>query len=87
MEDRMDFMLFEKLRAKDQLKFVIKDEVDYEYAKSILNGYKIKASIIFQPVYGTNLKWLTEKTIEDKLEGVRILPQLHKIIWGEKRGV
>lgn len=87
MEEKMDFRLFEKLRAMDQLKFVIKDGVDYEYAKSILKGYKIEASIIFQPVHGTDLKWLTEKVIEDKLEDIRILPQLHKFIWGEKRGV
>jgi 7-carboxy-7-deazaguanine synthase len=83
----MNFRLFEKLRAKDQLKFLIKDGVDYEYAKSILKSYKIEASIIFQPVHGTNLKWLTEKIIQDKLEDIRVLPQLHKIIWGEKRGV
>jgi 7-carboxy-7-deazaguanine synthase len=87
MEDRMNFRLFEKLRPKDQLKFVIKDGVDYEYAKSILKSYKIEASMIFQPVHGTNLKWLTEKIIQDKLEDIRVLPQLHKIIWGEKRGV
>ncbi len=87
MEDKMDFRLFEKLRPNDQLKFVIKDEADYEYAKSILRGYQIEASVIFQPVHGTNLKWLTEKVVEDKLKEIRILPQLHKIIWGEKRGV
>ena len=87
MEERMDFTLFEKLRPKDQLKFVIKDGADYEYAKSILKSHKIEAGIIFQPVHGTNLKWLTQMVIEDKLEDIRILPQLHKIIWGEKRGV
>jgi 7-carboxy-7-deazaguanine synthase len=87
MDDKMDFKLYEKLGKKDQVKFVIKDEVDYEYARSILKSYKIDASIIFQPVHGINLKWLTEKIIEDKLEDIRILPQLHKIIWGEKRGV
>ena len=87
MEDRMDFALFEKLRPSDQLKFVILDENDYEFAKNILCKYKIKSSIIFQPVYGKNLKWLAEKILEDNLEQVRVLPQLHKSIWGEKRGV
>jgi len=33
MQDRMDFDLFVKLRAKDQLKFVIQDEIDYQYAR------------------------------------------------------
>ncbi len=87
MENWMNFELFEKLRPKDQLKFVIQDEVDYEYAKGILKKYQIRASIIFQPVYGTSLKWLTERVLEDRLERVRILPQLHKIIWGKIRGV
>ena len=87
MEEKMDFSLFEKLRPQDQLKFVIQDEADYEYAKEILGRYQINANIIFQPVYGTNLKWLTERVLEDGLEKVRVLPQLHKIIWGEIRGV
>jgi len=83
----MNFSLFEELRPKDQLKFVIQDEIDYGYAKEILKKYQIKANIIFQPVYGTGLRWLTERVLEDKLERVRVLPQLHKIIWGEIRGV
>ncbi len=87
MEKRMDFELMEKLRPNDQLKFVIQDEADYEYAKGILKKYKIKANIIFQPVYGSSLKWLTERVLGDRLERVRVLPQLHKIIWGDIRGV
>ncbi len=87
MEEKMDFSLFQKLRPKDQLKFVIQDELDYEYAKEILKKYKIRANIVFQPVYGSNLKWLTERVLEDNLERIRVLPQLHKIIWGEIRGV
>lgn len=87
MEEKMDYSLFEKLRPKDQLKFVIKDETDYAYAKEIINKLRINATIIFQPVYGTNLRWLAEKVIQDKLGSVRVLPQLHKIIWGDIRGV
>ncbi|MBF8302235.1 MAG: 7-carboxy-7-deazaguanine synthase [Candidatus Dadabacteria bacterium] len=87
MEKRMDFELMEKLRPNDQLKFVIQDEADYEYAKGILKKHKIKANIIFQPVYGSSLKWLTGRVLEDRLERVRVLPQLHKIIWGDIRGV
>ena len=87
MQDRMDFDLFTRLRPKDQLKFVIQDDIDYEYAIGILNSYNIKANIIFQPAYGSKLGWIAEKVISDKLEDIRILPQLHKIIWGDKRGV
>jgi len=87
MENRMHFNLFEKLGHKDQLKFVIEDEQDYKYAKSILNRYKLKASIIFQPVHGKNLSWLTESVLKDRLYSVRVLPQLHKLVWDDKRGV
>ncbi|MCK5392430.1 MAG: radical SAM protein [Deltaproteobacteria bacterium] len=87
MQHRMDFDLFIKLREKDQLKFVIQDEADYKYALGILNRHNIKANIIFQPAYGSRLGWITEKVIDDKLGNVRVLPQLHKIIWGDKRGV
>ncbi len=87
MQHRMDFDLFIKLREKDQLKFVIQDEADYKYALGILSRYRIKANIIFQPAYGSGLGWITEKVIDDKLGNVRVLPQLHKIIWGDKRGV
>jgi 7-carboxy-7-deazaguanine synthase len=87
MEKRMDFELFEKLRPKDQLKFVIQDDADYEYTKEILSKYQIRSNIIFQPVYGTSLDWLAGRVLEDKLGNVRVLPQLHKIIWGDRRGV
>lgn len=87
MEDRMDFSLFEDLRSKDQLKFVISDEKDYVYARNMLSRYDIKASVVFQPVHGKSITWLTEKVLEDKLNSIRVLPQLHKMVWGEKRGV
>lgn len=87
MHDRMDFGLFEKLRAGDQLKFVIRDEVDYGYAKEVLSKYRVKASVIFQPVDGAALDWLAERVLDEKLGRIRVLPQLHKIIWGNRRGV
>ena len=87
MEERMNFELFEKLRPKDQLKFVIKDETDYRYAKGVLKRHRIRANIVFQPVYGTSLEWLAQRVLDDKMENVRVLPQLHKIIWGDRRGV
>ena len=87
MEKKMDFTLFEQLGAKDQLKFVIKDTTDYEYAKSILENHKIGCSLIFQTVYGEDITWLAESVLRDKLNNVRVLPQLHKIMWGEKKGV
>ena len=87
MHERMNFSLYPKLRPTDQLKFVIADEADYDYAAAVLEAHDIKANIIFQPAGGLSIGWLTERVMDDKLLGVRVLPQLHKIIWGDKRGV
>ncbi len=86
MEKAMRFENLNYLGPKDFVKFVIMDDRDFEYAKKVIEKYEIKNDVIFQPVGGTNLKWLAEKVIEEKLQ-VRVLPQLHKIIWGNKRGV
>ncbi len=82
-------MLFENLKylgPRDYVKFVIKDDEDFEYALAVIEKYGIEREIVFQPVGGTDLKWLAEKVLDEGLN-VRVLPQLHKIIWGEKRGV
>ena len=86
MEKAMRFENLNYLGPKDFVKFVIMDERDFEYAKKVIEEYEIDKEIAFQPVGGTNLKWLAEKVIEERLN-VRVLPQLHKIIWGNKRGV
>ena len=83
------FMKFENLDYLgdgDFVKFVIKDEEDFKYARKIMDEYDIKREVVFQPVWGTDIKWLVSRVMEEKLN-VRVLPQLHKMIWGEKRGV
>jgi 7-carboxy-7-deazaguanine synthase len=74
------------LRKNDQLKFVIKDKKDYDYAKKIFQKYKPICRVFFQPVGGTNFKNLANWILNDELE-VQIGLQLHKIIWGDRRGV
>lgn len=74
------------LREKDQLKFVITDGEDYEYSKQVLKKYDPVCEVIFQAEESGNLKEMAETVLEDDLD-VRVLPQLHKIIWGDRRGV
>ena len=87
MADRMLFSNIELLGPGDFLKFVIADEEDYEYAMDILDKYQPECEAVFTPVGGADLKWLAEKVIDDGAMDIRVLPQLHKIIWGEKRGI
>ena len=75
------------IKAKDQLKYVIADDADYEFAVAHLRSHCPSASVIFTPVGGTErLEWLVARVLEDGIEA-RVLPQLHKIIWGDRRAV
>jgi len=71
------------LKKKDQLKFIIKNKTDYEYAKKFLKDYKPVCTVFFQPVWGKNPKNLAKWIINDGLS-VKIGLQIHKIIWGGK---
>jgi len=86
MHEKMDLKNIELLRPNDQIKMIIKNEMDYNYAKDILRQYKPKCSVFFQPVWGINPNSLAEWMLKDGLK-VRLGLQLHKIIWGEKKGV
>lgn len=78
------------LKADDQVKFVIGDRIDFDYAVNVVKDYKLteRCSVLFSPVFG-RLKNLTlaEWILESGLP-VRMQIQLHKYIWPpEQRGV
>ncbi len=89
--EKNDLKNLQRLKTEDQLKFVIGDRNDYEFAKEIkglLNNEFPADHVLFSTIYGkmapTRLaKWI----IEDRLQ-VRLQVQLHKILWPERdRGV
>ena len=86
MHEKMDFDNIALLKEKDQLKFVISDGLDLEYAIEILEKYSPNYEVIFTPVGGMDIEPLAEEVIERRINA-RVLPQLHKIIWGNKRAV
>ncbi len=86
MSERMSFENIDLLSPTDQLKFVLADERDMLFAESILNSRLVNCPVVFSPVGGLALKPLAEFVLEKELN-VRVLPQLHKLIWGEKKGV
>ena len=86
MHEKMKFNNGSLLTCNDQLKFIIQNREDYEYAKKIIKKYKPQSAIFFQSVWGINLKELSSWVLNDGLD-VRIGLQLHKIIWGDRKGV
>lgn len=80
----------EFLTSKDELKFVIKDRADYEWAAEVVKTYRLdqRLTVLFSPVWGKlELAELARWILEDRLN-VRYQIQLHKIIWSpEAKGV
>ena len=82
----------ERLRpGMDEVKFVIADLTDWEFAKDVIeqSGLISRAKeILISPVHGIdNLAEIAEKISQSGLK-VRLNLQLHKYIWGEEtRGV
>jgi 7-carboxy-7-deazaguanine synthase len=78
------------IKSTDEIKFVIGDQEDYEWAKEIISKYKLKdkCEILFSGVFGvleplTLVNWV----LEDKLT-VRFQLQMHKFIWNpQAKGV
>ena len=87
MTDRMLPSNLDILSGKDQLKFVIEDEADLDFAVDFVRTHDIRSAIIFGPVGGTErLERLVQRVLDEHLD-IRVLPQLHKIIWGDRTGV
>ncbi|MEE8424146.1 MAG: radical SAM protein [Thermodesulfobacteriota bacterium] len=83
---RMENIAF--LNADDEIKFVLMDRKDFEWAKEMIEKHnlKCKANILLSPVSGKlDPRDLSEWILQEGLD-VRLQLQLHKIIWGDERG-
>lgn len=80
--------LMRDLRAPDQLKFVIADRADYDYAVAVLRGHGFPpCPVYFNPVGGTDPKALTEWVLAEATPlPVHVGIQLHKLVWGDVPG-
>jgi 7-carboxy-7-deazaguanine synthase len=77
------------IKPKDEIKFVLCNREDYDWAKLKITELKLteKCPILFSPSYhDLSAETLAGWVLADKL-AVRMQVQLHKILWGEKPGV
>ena len=78
----------ELLTQRDELKFVLKDRADYDWARQTIATHHLDAvcPLLFSPVQGEiDPTMLAEWIIADRLP-VRFQLQLHKLLWGNIRG-
>ena len=88
---RNDWSNMDHLTANDEVKFVIKDREDYDFARNVMVSHRLAGrvrAVLFSPVHGIlDSKQLAAWILEDKLD-VRLQLQIHKYIWTpETRGV
>jgi 7-carboxy-7-deazaguanine synthase len=88
---KMDWSNLARLTADDQVKFVLKDRADYEFAREVTLRERLTdrvEAVLFSPVHGVlHPRELAEWILADRLP-VRLQLQAHKYIWGpEVRGV
>jgi 7-carboxy-7-deazaguanine synthase len=89
--DKVEWANIERLGSRDQVKFVIQDRGDYDFARATVQRHALDrrcGAVLFSPVHGVLApQELSEWILEDRLP-VRLQLQLHKHIWGPNvRGV
>lgn len=90
-EKNNDLENLNRLNSGDEIKFVITDRADYDFARDILDNFpdnKAGITVNFSPCFSKiNPDELAAWILDDKLD-VRLNLQLHKYIWGsDQRGV
>ena len=76
------------LGAHDEIKFVLCDEADYQWARQILQQHHLadKCPVLFSPAHGTlDATQLADWILRDRLP-VRLQLQLHKLLWNNVPG-
>src|SRR2546428_11796641 len=85
----------ERLRDHDEVKFVVLNRADYEFARGVLSKVDTKArTVLFSPAtpahkvsYGLDPGLLASWILDERLP-VRLQLQMHKMIWpGRERGI
>lgn len=89
--DKNHWANLDRLAPHDEVKFVVLDRADYEFARDVVTRAQLPsraAAILFSPVHDVlDPKTLSEWVIADRLP-VRVQLQLHKLIWSPTtRGV
>ena len=88
---RNDWGNLERLAAHDEVKFVIGDRADYEFARDVVREHRLDrrcGAVLLSPVHGElEPVVLSEWVLADHLPA-RVQVQLHKYLWGaDTRGV
>jgi 7-carboxy-7-deazaguanine synthase len=88
---KMHWSNLDQLSPHDEVKFVIRDRADFEYAADVVERYALGdrvRAVLFSPVHGSLAPDVLARWILDERVPARLQLQAHKYIWSpETRGV
>jgi 7-carboxy-7-deazaguanine synthase len=86
--ERNRYQNLDYLAPRDQVKFVICDRADYEWARDQITARRLvgRCEVLFSPAYRQqDATQLADWLLADRLP-VRFQIQLHKMLWGDEPG-
>ena len=89
--DKMHWPNLDQLRPHDEVKFVIADRADFDYARDVVRKFDLAprvTAVLFSPVHGVLAPDVLARWMLDERVPARLQIQAHKYIWSpETRGV
>ena len=90
MAEKNCYAAYEHLTGRDEVKFVVSGREDFDFALDIIRKYDLPGktgNLLFSPVWDrVDPAQLAQWVVDCNLP-VRMQIQMHKVLWGDKRGV
>jgi len=90
MSEHNLFENYSLLTPHDEVKFVVSSRNDFDWAIRVIGEYDLEnktPNLIFSPVWGRVSFENLAQWVIDSGRRIRMQLQMHKLIWGDRKGV
>lgn len=90
MADKNCYQAYKHLTSRDEVKFVVSDRNDFDFAVDVIKKYRLNEKtphLLFSPVWGRIAPETLAELVVNCPVPARMQIQMHKVIWGDKKGV
>ena len=90
MAEKNCYAAYDHLTGRDEVKFVVSSREDFDFALDIIRKYDLTGktgNLLFSPVWNRVEPAQLAQWVVDCGLPVRMQIQMHKVLWGDKRGV
>lgn len=90
MAEHNCYQAYQHLTPLDEVKFVVSGREDFDFAEAVIEKYHLAEktpNLIFSPVWGRIEPETLARWVIDSVHPVRMQLQMHKVIWGDRKGV